>query len=63
MSVSQCVNLLVHAFCVVHIFLMHRRVGFICGMFKPCTIGNIIRVGLLGSKVTIKGVLLVETLS
>ena len=60
-SVSQCVELLVPAVFVVHIFLTHRQIGFVCTVFIPCSRGNIIWVGLLGSKV-IKGVLLDETL-
>ena len=60
-SVSQSVKLLVHSFCVVHIFLMQRWIRFICGMFVPCSRVNIMQVGLLGSKV-IKGVLLDKTL-
>ena len=59
--VSQSVKLLVYAFCVVHIFLTQRRIKFICGMLMPYNVGNIMRVGMLGSKV-IKGVLLNETL-
>ena len=58
--VCQCVQHEVHAFCV-HIFLMQRRTGFVCGVFIPWSRGNVMRVGLLGSKV-IKGVLLDETL-
>ena len=57
----QCVKLLVHVFCVVHIFLTQKRIRFICGVLMPCSKGNVMWVGMLGSKV-IKGVLLVETL-
>ena len=57
-SVSQ---LLVHAFCVVHIFLTQRRIRFICGVLMPCSKGDKMWVGMLGSKV-IKGVLLDETI-
>ena len=64
-SVCQCVcqsvKHLVHAFCVVHIFLTQRQIRFICGMLMPYNVGNIIQVCVLGSKV-IKGVLLDETL-
>ena len=56
-----CVKLLVHAFCVVHIFLTQTRIRFICGVLMPCSKGNVMWVGMLGSKV-IKGVLLDETL-
>ena len=59
--VCQCVKLLVHAFCVVHMFLTQRRTRFICGVLMPCSKGSVMWVGMLGSKV-IKGVLLVETL-
>ena len=59
--VCQCVKLLVHAFCVVHIFLTQRRISFICGVLMLCSKGNVMRVGMLGSKV-IKAVFLVETL-
>ena len=59
--VCQSVKHLVHAFCVVHIFLTQRQIRFICGMLMPYTVGNIMRVCVLGSKV-IKGVLLDETL-
>ena len=59
-SVSQPVKLLVHAFCVVHIFLTQRQIGFVCGVM-PYNVGNKMRVGMLGSKV-IKGVLWDETL-
>ena len=55
-SVCQSVKLLVHAFCVVHIFLMQRRIGFVCGLLMPYNVGNKVRVGMLGSKI-IKGVL------
>ena len=59
-SVSQSVsvsNFLVHTFCVVHIFLTERRIRSICGVLMPCSKGNVMWVGMLGSKV-IKGVLL-----
>ena len=49
--VSQCFKLLVHTFCVVHIFLTRRRIRFICGVFMPCSKGNVMRVGMLGLKV------------
>ena len=59
--VSQSVNLLVHGFCVVHIFLTQRRIRFVLGVFIPCSRENIMRLGLLGLTV-IKGVLFDETL-
>ena len=59
--VSVSVKHLVHAFCVVHIFLTQTQIRFICGMLMPYNVGNIIWVCALGSKV-IKGVLLDETL-
>ena len=60
-GVNQCVKLLVHAFSVVHIFLKQRQIRFICGVLMPCSKGNVMWAGMLGSKV-IKGVLLDETL-
>ena len=60
-SICQCVKLLVYAFCIVHIFLMQRRIRFIRGVLMPYNVGNVMWVGMLGSKV-IKGVLLNETL-
>ena len=33
--VCLCVKLLVYVFCVVHIFLMQRRIGFMC-MLMQC---------------------------
>ena len=48
-SVSM-LQLLVHVFCVVHIFLTQRRIRFVYGVFIPCSIGNIMRVGLVGAK-------------
>ena len=59
--VCQTVKLLVHALCIVHIFLMQRQIGFACGMLMPYYVGNIMLVCMLVSKV-IKGVLLDETL-
>ena len=50
-SVSECVKLLVYTFCIVHIFLMQRRIRFVCGVLMPYNVGNIMRVGMLGSKV------------
>ena len=47
-----------YTFCIVHIiFLMQRRIRFICGVLMPYNVGNIMQVDMLGSKV-IKGVLL-----
>ena len=46
-SVSSSVKLL-YAFCVVRIFLMHRQIGFVCGVLMPYNVGNKMRVGLLG---------------
>ena len=56
MSVCQSVKLLVYVSCVVHIFLTQTRMGFVCDV-NTGSRGNIMQVGLLGSKV-IKGVLL-----
>ena len=41
----QFVKLLVHAFCVVHIFLTQRRIRFICGVLMPCSKGNVMWMG------------------
>ena len=57
---SQYVRVLVYPFCVVHIVLIQRWIGFVCGMFMPYNVENLMQVGLLGSKI-IKGVLLDET--
>ena len=60
-SVSECVKLLVYTFCIIHIFLTQKRIRFIRGVLMPYSMGNIMQVGMLGSKI-IKGVLLDETL-
>ena len=49
----------VYTFCAVHIFLTERQIKFTC-VLMPYNVGNIMWVGMLGSKV-IKGVLLDET--
>ena len=49
--VCQSVKLLVYDFCVVHIVLTQRQIRFVCDVFIPCSKGNIMCVGLLGSKV------------
>ena len=38
----------VHAFCIVHFFLMHRWIRFVCGLFIAG--GYIIRGGFVGVK-------------
>ena len=48
--VSGSAKLLLHAFCVVHIFLTERRIGFVCGVLMSYNVGNKMRVGMLGSK-------------
>ena len=55
LSVCVC-QLLVHTFCVVHIYLMQRRIVFVCGVFIPCSRGRGWHNagGFVGSKV-IKG--------
>ena len=53
MGVGVCVSVrqsvkpffLVHAFCVVHIFLTQNRIGFVSSMLMSYNVGNIMRMG------------------
>ena len=37
----QFYQTLLHAFCIVHIFLTQRHIGFVFGVFIPCSVSDV----------------------